>query len=135
MINLIKYIILECNEIIRINNNRINNKIKFSKIENIQKDYLDFLSGINKRNQDEVNIDAFNLNYLEQDIKQKICDFVKRNIDIKINQDEIDDDSEGELVNEIFNENSEHSEEKEKEKNQDKSKLGEEILNDFNYFN
>ena len=134
MINLIKYIILECNEIIRINNNRINNKIKFSKIENIQKDYLDFLSDINISTQHKVNIDAFNLNYLEQDIKQKICDFAKRNIDIKINQIEIDDDSEGELVNEIFNENSEHSEEKEKEKNKDKSKLGEEILNDYYYF-
>ena len=140
MVNLIKFIILECNEIIRIKENfhGIKKKVKYFKIDNIQEDYFNFLADINEIIQGEVNIDNFKLANLDQDIKQKIGDLFKRDVNFKANfaqeDDEDEESSSGELVNEVFNENSDHSGEKENEKIKEKLNLKENILNDFYYF-
>jgi len=141
MVNLIKFIILECNEIIKIkeNFNKIKKKAYYFKIDNIPEDYFNFLVDINEIIQGEVNIGDFKLTNLDQDITQKIGDLFNRDVNFKVNfnqEDDEDDESSGELVNEVFNENSDHSEEKEKEndKNKEKLKFKEEILNDFYYF-
>ena len=140
MINLIKFIILECDEILKIKKNKEKIKIKvdYSKIDNIQQGYFNFLVDINECIRGEVNTDKFKLANLEEDTRQKIGDLFKRDVNFKINleqeEDEDVDDSSGELVNEVYNENSEHNEEPEKEKNKEKKKLDEEILNNFYYF-
>ena len=119
MINLIKFIIIKCNKILKIkkDKSKIKEKVEFYKIEN-QNDYFNFLVDINGENDKEENINDFNLSNLDQDIKQKIDEVFKKNVYININLDEEDDvpSDSGEFVDEIFNQNSEHSKEKEKSK-------------------
>ena len=147
MISLIKFIILECNEIVRIKNDKdkkIKIKVDYYRIENIQNEYINFLFDISQCIEEPVNIDEFNLENLEKDIRHKIRELLKGMVNISINLDqeenEDSDDSSGELVKEVYNENSEHDEEKEKEKNLEKEKnkgkkkLYEDILNNFYYF-
>ena len=144
MINLIKFIILKCNKILEIkkDKSKIKKKVEYSKIENIQNDYFNFLVDINEKTNEEVNINDFNLTNLDSNIKQKIGELFKRNVDIKINLEEEDNDSNsndnGEYVDEIFYYDSEHSKEKvkrkEKEKSKDKAEPDDKILNDFYYF-
>ena len=140
MINLIKFIIMKCNNILKIkkDKSKIKEKVEYYKIEN-QNDYFNFLVDINGENDKEENINDFNLSNLDQDIKQKIDEVFKKNVYININLDEEDDvpSDSGEFVDEIFNQNSEHSKEKEKSKiivkRKDKIKPKEDILNDFYY--
>ena len=147
MISLIKFIILECNEIVRIKNDKdkkIKIKVDYYRIENIQNEYINFLFDISQCIEEPVNIDEFNLENLEKDIRHKIRELLKGMVNISINLDqeenEDSDDSSRELVKEVYNENSEHDEEKEKEKNLEKEKnkgnkkLYEDILNNFYYF-
>ena len=140
MINLIKFIIIKCNKILKIkkDKSKIKEKVEYYKIEN-QNDYFNFLVDINGENDKKENINDFNLSNLDQDIKQKIDEVFKKNVYININLDEEDDvpSDSGEFVDEIFNQNSEHSKEKEKSKiivkRKDKIKPKEDILNDFYY--
>ena len=144
MIDLIKFIILECNEILKIKKNKEKIKIKvdYSKIENIQNEYFNFLFDINQCVNRFVNIKKFNLLELEPDIIKKIYEAFKGGENIKINFDqeegEDSDDSSGEVVNEVYNENSEHDEEKQKEKEKEKNNknnnFDKKILNNFYYF-
>ena len=98
MINLIKFIILECNEIIKIKK-----PAKYLKIENIQKNYLNFLVDINEITKGEVNIKTFDLANLDKDIRQKIDEHFKgKIINLDIEEDKDSNDSYGELYDEVF---------------------------------
>ena len=140
MINLIKLIILECDEIIKIkkdNNSIIKKKVEYYKMENVQ-DYFNFLVDINECIKGNVNIDKFNLANLNQEIREKINDLFKRNIDIKIDLDqeeyENDIESSGEIINEFYDENEQNEEKEQHKEKKEKTKLEENILNDFYYF-
>ena len=133
--NIIKYILLKCNDL--LNEEKINKKCTIKKkidypiIGDKIEDYVHFLMQINEINKGDINITNFNLTSLNEDIRAKIGNIFKQNIELNLNfaqnnliledDDDIDDveDEACYLKPEKFGE---------KEKND------ENILNNFYYF-
>ena len=135
--NIIKYILLKCSGILNeaeINKNcPIKKKIDYPIIGDKQDDYIHFLIQINEINKGDIDITNFNLISLNENIRGKIGNIFKQNIELNLNfaQNNLileDDDDIDDVENETCILNPEKVGEKEKEKND------ENILNNFYYF-
>ena len=135
--NIIKYILLKCNDL--LNEEKINKKCTIKKkidypiIGDKIEDYVHFLMQINEINKGDINITNFNLTSLNEDIRAKIGNIFKQNIELNLNfaQNNLileDDDDIDDVEDEACYLKPEKFGEKEKEKND------ENILNNFYYF-
>jgi len=139
--NIIKYILMKCNDIlIEIETNKndsvIRKKINYPKIRENQKDYVDFLKEINEIDKDNLNISNFNKYKLNNDIVKRLENIYKQNMVLNLiinpeNSNFDDDDEEsGEFINEVCDGKSEKSDEKEYER----EVIDEKVLNNYYYF-
>jgi len=139
--NIIKYILMKCNDILieietNKNNSVIRKIINYPKIRENQNDYVDFLKEINEIDKDNLNISNFNKYKLNNDIVKRLENIYKQNmvLNLIINPEnsnfDDDDDESGEFINEVCDGKSEKSDEKEYER----EVIDEKVLNNYYYF-
>ena len=139
--NIIKYILMKCNDILieietNKNNSVIRKIINYPKIRENQNDYVDFLKEINEIDKDNLNISNFNKYKLNNDIVKRLENIYKQNMVLNLiinpeNSNFDDDDEEsGEFINEVCDGKSEKSDEKEYER----EVIDEKVLNNYYYF-
>ena len=136
--NIIKYILLKCNDILNekeINKNK-NIIREYPKIGRDQDDYVNFLIQINDIVRGNKDVSKFNLYQLNEDIIKRFGNIYKQNLVLSLNFDnnnlmlEDDDSGEGEFINEVNDGKAEESEENEQENEQ----IDEKALNNYYYF-
>ena len=140
--NIVKFILLKCNDILNEKeikkNNKIREKIDYPKITgNKQDDYANFITQINEIDKNDIDITNFNFYKLNNDIVKRFRDIYKQNVVLNLNLDpnnsilEDDDEESGEFINEVCDGKSEKSDE---ENENEREVIDEKILNNYYYF-
>ena len=138
--NIIKFILLKCNDILNekeINKNS-SDEINYPKIRDNpnENDYEKFLFQINDIAKGSINLNNFSLNKLNSKILKKIENIYKENLvlnlNIDLNNSNFDDEDEesGEFINEVCDGKSEKS----VEQDNGREVIDEKVLNDYYYF-